>query len=112
MTEIWKAWIIAGYESDTSSHVGSEHYRSTINRPDVQILGLCGAGNVARALHGLNPKESPPEDRFKDSLGETHEAQNSVQVFGLGLWNPYDTKILAKALNVRSAVIRSYPNGL
>jgi hypothetical protein len=78
-------WILTKYESETSSHVGLEHYRSLVDNVDAQILSLCGAGNVARSLHGMSVKEKP------EKLSRT----NSIQVYGLGLWHPKDTKLLS-----------------
>ncbi|UCD63205.1 MAG: ATP-binding protein [Candidatus Zixiibacteriota bacterium] len=78
-------WVIAGFESDTSSHIGTDHFRSAINSPRAQTLGLCGAGNVARSLHGLHQKEVENNEHVKAA----------IQVYGLGLWHYGDTKLIA-----------------
>lgn len=78
-------WVLTKYESETSSHVGLNHYRALVDNVDAQILSLCGAGNVARSLHGMSAKEKP----------EKFSQNNSIQVHGLGIWHPKDTKLLS-----------------
>jgi hypothetical protein len=78
-------WLIAPYRSDTSSHVGREHFRSLVDSSSAQILGLCAAGSVARALHSLCRKQAEEMDDVKKTL----------EIYGLGLWNERDTKLLA-----------------
>ena len=75
-------WIISSYESDLSSHVGSEHFRSMIDNAKAQTLSLGGAGSVARALHGLF-----------NSLND--EAHPKYQIYGMGRWHEKDTKLIA-----------------
>jgi hypothetical protein len=73
-------WIVAGYDSDSSSHVGISHLRSTIQEQSAQIFSLCAAGNVARALHGLNTQQGTASE---------------FALYGLGLWDRRDTKLIA-----------------
>jgi hypothetical protein len=78
-------WIIAKHDAETSAHVGEEHFRSLVDHVDSQVLSLCGAGNVARSLHGLS----------KHEVSGQKSIDKALKVFGLGLWHPDDTKLLA-----------------
>src|SRR4030043_781677 len=78
-------WIVTNFETETSTHIGKQHYRSLIDYLNSQIIGLCGAGNVARSLHGLSKSEIRNLPEFKKSL----------EVYGIGLWHPSDTKLIA-----------------
>ena len=80
-------WIIANHDAETSAHVGNEHFRSLVDHVDSQVLSLCGAGNVARSLHGLSIQETPGTEEM--------EINKTLKVFGLGLWHPEDTKLLS-----------------
>jgi hypothetical protein len=73
-------WIVAGYDSESSSHTGLYHLRSTIKDATAQILGLCAAGHVARALHCLSPGTAENEP---------------LDIYGLGLWEDKDTRLIA-----------------
>ena len=46
-------WIVTLEKSETSSHIGKQLYRSRVGDNNAQLLSLCGAGGVARLLHGL-----------------------------------------------------------
>lgn len=80
-------WIVAEHRSDVSSNAGDAHYRSLITDLDAHVLGLCGAGYVAKLLHPFSHENLSPEiSKFRTSI------------YGVGLWSEIDTKALASLL--------------
>ena len=78
-------WIVEKHNIATSSHSGDQHYKSTIEDTTAQIISLCGAGHVARSLHGLSEKILEGSKR-------------ELLIYGLGFWEPDDTKMIASLL--------------
>lgn len=74
-------WVIDEYRllnekrSNTSAHVGSAHFQSS-----VAFLGLCGAGHVARALIRISRRNA--------------EANVPLRITGIGRWHPDDGDLL------------------
>lgn len=68
-------WMVTTENSPTSSHVGKQQFRSVIENPEAQILSLCGAGSIALMLCGA--------------------LKEKADIYGLGLWDPDDTQLLA-----------------
>jgi len=74
-------WYLADAQSDTSFHVGREHYRRLKPSPGLhdadEIIDLCGAGHVARSLIHLH-----------------HTDELHGKVWAVGNWDSDDEEIL------------------
>ena len=72
-------WIVTNESSSPLYHegVGKQRYCSRKTNIHSQILSLCAAGGVTRMLNSLNGEEV------------------NIEIYGLGFWEPSDTKILS-----------------
>lgn len=96
-------WLVASHNPVTSTHSGKEHFRSLVTNLDSQIISLCGAGNVARSLHGLSNWKS---------LGEGFELDKTLSIHGLGIWQPDDTRLLASLFSSDKILDNETPHTL
>ena len=74
-------WVVGDHRWPSSSRIGLRHSRA-LHRDDCSVRSLCGAGQVATILH--------------QALDGT---KRFLQVFGIGLWRPYDTAAIASMLD-------------
>ncbi|MCP4713015.1 MAG: AAA family ATPase [Planctomycetes bacterium] len=101
-------WIVTLEKSETSSHLGKQFFRSRVGDNNAQLLSLCGAGGVARLLHGLSSDhplkdEAEDSDTNKPAIEVKVESNSEVKVkegyktnvYGMGFWEPKDTQRLA-----------------
>ena len=72
--------IVGTEYSETSSHVGKQHYRSKISDVKTRTLSLTGAGGIARLLHSIE---------YEDGT------KPNIDIRGLGYWDPKDTRLMA-----------------
>lgn len=87
-------WIVTKENSEYSSHIGKQLYKSKIADVKSQLLSLCGAGSIARLLHSLST------------------AENNIEIYGLGFWEPEDTKFLAALFRSDCNIYNQTPHSL
>lgn len=71
--------------------VGDQRYYSRKTKVNSQILSLCAAGGLTRMLHSLN------------------DTSAHIDIFGLGCWEPGDTKYLATLCRQDRCLINQTP---
>ena len=80
-------WFLVDHDSDTSSHIGREHFRLS-NPRDSRMRELCGAGHVARVLYELGGRSG------------------KYDLIGLGNWDKDDKALLLQLFEGSNEVSR------
>lgn len=89
-------WLVTKETSSPKlySGVGKERYCSRKTSVNSQILSLCAAGGVTRMLHSFNNE------------------QISLDIYGLGFWEPADTNFLSSLCSYDKKLINQTPLNL